>query len=133
MNSAKRGPMRHAIPIVALERALALGAGCGQDEEPGPDEALQEETVMSVPDSTIEREIRARLDADPRLDGEGIELDVDSENGVVSLLGQVPSRMEMSIAREVVMSAPGVVSVAFDSLDVLSERQNAAADTTGTE
>ena len=123
--------MKHARAIVAL--ALAVAAGCGGDEEPAPQEAPQGETVMEVPDSTIEREIRARLDADPRLDGEGIDLDVNSENGVVSLLGQVPSRMEMSIAREVVMSAPGVVSVAFDSLDVLSERQNAAADTTGTE
>ena len=125
--------MRDAIPIVALALAAALAAGCGQDEEPGPDEALQEETVMSVPDSTIEREIRTRFDADPRLDGEGIDLDVSSENGVVSLLGQVPSRMEMSIAREVVMSAPGVVSVTFDSLVILSERQNPAADTTATQ
>ena len=123
--------MRHAIPIVAL--AAAVAAGCGGNDEPAPEEAPQGEAVMAVPDSTIEREIRARLDADPRLDGEGIELDVSSENGVVSLLGEVPSRMEMSIAREVAMSAPGVVSVAFDSLDVLSERENAAADTTATQ
>jgi hypothetical protein len=40
--------------------------------------------------------------------------------------------MEMSIAREVAMSAPGVVTVSFDSLVVLSERQDppAVADTT---
>jgi osmotically-inducible protein OsmY len=123
--------MRHAIPILAL--AAAVAAGCGGNDEPAPEEAPQGEAVMAVPDSTIEREIRARLDADPRLDGEGIELDVSSENGVVSLLGEVPSRMEMSIAREVAMSAPGVVSVAFDSLVVLSERENAAADTTATQ
>ncbi|HET6360830.1 MAG TPA: BON domain-containing protein [Gemmatimonadota bacterium] len=122
--------MKHAIPIVALALAAVVAAGCGGDEEPAPEEAPGEETVMSVPDSTIEREVRARLEADPRLDGEGIDLDVASEDGVVSLLGQVPSRMEMSIAREVAISAPGVVSVVFDSLDVLSERQNAAADTT---
>jgi osmotically-inducible protein OsmY len=125
--------MKHARAIVALTLAAAVATGCGGDEEPAPEEAPQGETVMSVPDSTIEREIRTRLDADPRLDGEGIDLDVSSENGVVSLLGQVPSRMEMSIAREVVMSAPGVVSVTFDSLDVVSERQNAAADTTATQ
>jgi osmotically-inducible protein OsmY len=110
-----------------------VAAGCGGGEEPAPEEAPLDETVMAVPDSTIEREIRTRLDADPRLDGEGIDLDVASENGVVSLLGQVPSRMEMSIAREVAMSAPGVVSVVFDSLDVLSERQNTGADTAGME
>ena len=125
--------MKHAGAIVALTLAVAVGAGCGGDEEPAPEEATRDETVMAVPDSTIEREIRARLDADPRLDGEGIELDVASEDGVVILLGEVPSRMEMSIAREVAMSAPGVVSVVFDSLDVLSERQNAGADTSGME
>lgn len=125
--------MRHAGAIVTLALAAAVGAGCGGNDEPAPEEATRDETVMSVPDSTIEREIRARLDADPRLDGEGIELDVASENGVVSLLGQVPSRMEMSIAREVAMSAPGVVSVDFDSLNVLSEQQNEGADTSGME
>ncbi|HJU86370.1 MAG TPA: BON domain-containing protein [Gemmatimonadota bacterium] len=125
--------MKQAGAIVALALAAAVGAGCGGSEETAPEEATGDETVMSVPDSTIEREIRARLDADPRLDGEEIELDVASENGVVRLLGQVPSRMEMSIAREVAMSSPGVVNVVFDSLDVLSERQNAAADTSGME
>jgi hypothetical protein len=125
--------MVHARAIVALALVAAVAAGCGGGEEPAPEEAPANETVMSVPDSTIEREIRTRLEADPRLDGEGIDLDVASDNGVVSLLGQVPSRMEMSIAREVAMSAPGVVSVVFDSLVVLSERQNAAADTAAPE
>ncbi|HET6638200.1 MAG TPA: BON domain-containing protein [Gemmatimonadota bacterium] len=125
--------MKHARAIVALTLVAVVAAGCGGGEEPAPEEAPLDETVMAVPDSTIEREIRTRLDADPRLDGEGIDLDVASENGVVSLLGQVPSRMEMSIAREVAMSAPGVVSVVFDSLDVLSERQNTGADTAGME
>jgi hypothetical protein len=126
-NPKKRGPMKHATAFVALALVAAFVTGCGGDDAPAPEEAPQSD-VMSVPDSTIERELRTRLDADPRLDGEGIDLEVTSENGVVSLLGQVPSRMEMSIAREVIMSAPGVVSVDFDSLDVLSETQN--ADTT---
>ncbi len=125
--------MKHARAIVALALIAAVAAGCGGGEEPAPEEAPLGEDVMAVPDSTIEREIRTRLEADPRLDAEGIDLDVSSENGVVSLLGQVPSRMEMSIAREVAMSAPGVVSVVFDSLDVVSERQNAASDTAASE
>jgi hypothetical protein len=43
--------------------------------------------------------------------------------------------MEMSIAREVAMSAPGVVNVSLDSLVVLSELQNTAgaADTAAAE
>ena len=126
-------PMKHGKPLVALVLGLAIAAGCGGGEEPAPEEAPQGENVMSVPDSTIEREIRNRLDADPRLDSEGIDLRVASDAGIVSLIGEVPSRMEMSIAREVVLSAPGVVDVNLDSLVVLSEQQNAsaAADTSG--
>jgi osmotically-inducible protein OsmY len=126
--------MKHAKTLVALALAAAVAAGCGGDEEPAPEEALPGENVMSVPDSTIEREIRSRLDADPRLDTEGIDLRVTSQDGTVMLGGQVPSRMEMSIAREVAMSAPGVVTVNLDSLVVVSEQQGAAAaDTAGDE
>lgn len=127
--------MKHAKTLAVLALAVTVAAGCGGDEEPAPEEAPQGETVMSVPDSTIEREIRTRLDADPRLDGEGIDLQVTSQGGTVMLRGQVPSRMEMSIAREVVMSAPGVVNVNLDSLVVVSEQQNASAapDTSGAE
>lgn len=120
--------MKHAKTLVVLALAVTVAAGCGGDEEPAPEEAPQGENVMSVPDSTIEREIRTRLDADPRLDGEGIDLQVTSQGGTVMLRGQVPSRMEMSIAREVAMSAPGVVTVDLDSLVVVSEQQNAPAD-----
>jgi hypothetical protein len=127
--------MKHRNRLVGIGLAFALAVGCGGDEEPAPEEAPAGENVMSVPDSTIEREIGARLDADPRLDGEGIELRVTSDGGIVSLIGEVPSRMEMSIAREVAMSAPGVVNVSLDSLVVLSEQQNAmdAADTAAAE
>lgn len=123
--------MKHRNRVVAMGLAIVLAGGCGGDEEPAPEEAPAGENVMSVPDSTIEREITTRLDADPRLDAEGIDLSVSSEGGVVSLIGEVPSRMEMSIAREVAMSAPGVVNVSLDSLVVLSERQNSpgVADT----
>ena len=127
--------MKHRNRLVGLGLAIVLALGCGGDEEPAPEEAPAGENVMSVPDSTIEREIGTRLDADPRLDGEGIELRVSSDGGIVSLIGEVPTRMEMSIAREVVMSAPGVVNVSLDSLVVLSELQNAtgAADTVAAE
>jgi hypothetical protein len=126
-------PMKYGKTLVALVLGLAITAGCGGGEEPAPEETPQGENVMSVPDSTIEREIRTRLDADPRLDTEGIDLQVASDAGIVSLIGEVPSRMEMSIAREVVLSAPGVVNVNLDSLVVVSEQQNAPAtpDTSG--
>jgi osmotically-inducible protein OsmY len=115
--------------LVALALTITVAAACGDNGEPAPEEAPAGETVMSVPDSTIEREIRSRLDADPRLDGEGIDLRVTSTGGTVMLAGEVPTRMEMSIAREVAMSAPGVATVSFDSLVVLSDQSNAVADT----
>jgi osmotically-inducible protein OsmY len=115
--------MRHGKKLLVLLLGFAIAAACG-GEEPAPEEAPQGENVMSVPDSTIEREIQTRLEADPRLDSEGIDLRVTSAEGIVSLHGEVPSRMEMSIAREVVMSAPGVVDVNIDSLVVVSEQQN---------
>lgn len=118
--------MRQVTMLVALGLTL-LASACGENEEAEP-EAPPGETVMSVPDSTIEREVQSRLDADPRLDGEGIDLRVTSAGGTVMLAGEVPTRREMSIAREVAMSAPGVVTVSFDSLVVLSERQGPPAE-----
>ena len=118
--------MKHGNGIVAWGLESALVAGCG-GEEPAPEEATEGERVMAVPDSTIEREIATRLDADPRLDAEGIRLGASSQDGIVYLTGEVPSRMEMSIAREVAMSAPGVVDVSLDSLIVRSEIENDAA------
>lgn len=116
--------MRKATALVTWGLAAALVMACG-GEETEPDEAPPAgETVMSVPDSTIEREVQTRLDADPRLDKEGIELRVRSVDGTVLLMGGVPSRLEMSIAREVAMSSPGVVSVDLDSLVVASEQQS---------
>jgi osmotically-inducible protein OsmY len=117
--------MRRAGALVTWAVALALAVGaCGGGEEPAQEETVPAgETVMAVPDSTIEREVQTRLDADPRLDKEGIVLRVRAEDGIVNLIGSVPSRMEMSIAREVAISAPGVVNVNMDSLDVASERQ----------
>ena len=117
--------MRKTSVLVTLGVAVLLVAACGGDEEPAPEEtAPAGETVMSVPDSTIEREVQTRLDADPRLDEDGIELRVRSQDGTVLLIGAVPTRMEMSIAREVAVSSPGVVRVDLDSLIVASERQD---------
>lgn len=115
--------MRRTSALVTWAVALTVVA-CGGGEESAPEETVPPgETVMAVPDSTIEREVQTRLDADPRLDKEGIALRARAEDGVVSLIGSVPTRMEMSIAREVAISAPGVVNVNLDSLDVASERQ----------
>ena len=116
--------IRYALAL-ALPLALAVPAcGGGGDEAPDDDDATEEteRTGVVVPDSTLERDIQARFDADPRLDGEEIDLSVRSEDGQVTILGTVPTRKEMSIAREVANSVLGVERVWVDSLEVLSEQ-----------
>lgn len=117
--------MKSTTPFVLLATIAALVAcgGQGAEEATEPDTTAQEERVLSVPDSTIEREVQARLDSDPRLDKEGVEIAVHATDGEVTLVGEVPSRLEMSIAREVAISSPGVRRVLLDSLEVASERR----------
>lgn len=117
--------MKYTTPFVLLATIAALVAcgGQGAEEAPEPDTTAQEERVLSVPDSTIEREVQTRLDSDPRLDKEGVEIAVHASDGEVTLVGEVPSRLEMSIAREVAISSPGVRRVHLDSLEVVSERR----------
>lgn len=110
------------IPLAALAAALTVGCGGDDaDEAPIVSDTTGADDVMSVPDSTIDRELAERIAADPRLAGEGVDVTVRSEDGYVWLLGSVPTRFEMSIAREVAFSAPGVQNVIMDSLVIESE------------
>jgi osmotically-inducible protein OsmY len=119
-----------SIGIVALV-VLAL-VGCRREEE-APAEGSREATGLVVPDTTIMREIATRLDVDPRLDQPDITLEPHSKDGEVTLVGTVPSRFELSIAREIAMSTPGVRQVWLDSVRVLSEeRAPEEADTSAT-
>lgn len=110
----------HALLALALAGLLACG-GAEEAEEPAPADTAAQDEVMFVPDSTIERDVQARIDADPRFDKEGVEIEVRARDGNVTLLGTVPTRMEMSFARQVAISAPGVRNVFLDSLKVQSE------------
>lgn len=113
--------MRSTLSILTL--VLTVFAACrgeGPEEEAPADTADQEE-VIAVPDSMIERELSTRIEADPRLDKEGVEIAVRADAGVVRLVGNVPTRLEMSIAREVALSSPGVRSVSLDSLVIASD------------
>jgi osmotically-inducible protein OsmY len=116
--------------MLAIMVVLALEGCRGEDET--PEEAGEPEGLV-VPDTTIMRELTTRFDADPRLDDPQIELVPHSDEGEVTLVGTVPSRFELSIAREVAMSTPGVKHVWLDSVRVLSERASPQrADTTST-
>lgn len=115
--------MRFPGSILALG-ALVAALACtreGAEEVPEADTTDQDEMIMSVPDSTIERELTARIGSDPRLEVEGVEVTVRSEEGAVWLRGRVPTRFEMAIAREVALSTPGVRNVVLDSLVIASE------------
>lgn len=104
---------------------LTLMAGCGgQGDEAAVEEAAEEEVVPFLPDSTIEQQVQARIEDDPRLDIDGVEIAVRSAEQEVTLVGEVPTRKEWSIAREIALSSPGVKTVYLDSLSVLSEERN---------
>lgn len=111
----------HALLYLVLAGLVACGGGAEEADEAAPADTTGREQVMFVPDSIIEREVRNRLDADPRFDVEDIDIEVHVQDGNVSLVGKVPTRREMSYAREVAGSAPGVHEVFLDSLEVLSE------------
>lgn len=115
----------------ALLLALPLAA-CNRGGEE-PEEATETDSnVMFVPDTTIQRDLNARLDIDPRLDVEDVQLTSHVEEAEVTLVGQVPSRYELGIAMEVARSTPGVRQVWLDSVRVLSENVPVPADTAST-
>ena len=108
-----------SIPAIAiLAAALACGGG---DAEEIPASDLGGDDVMQVADSIIDRELAARFEADPRLADATIDVSARAEDGNVWLRGRVPTRYEMSIARDVVLSTPGVRDVYLDSLVVVSD------------
>ena len=97
-------PVHLATCVAALALVpLAACGGDGADEAPVISDTTGQDDVMNVPDSTIDRELTERIEADPRLAGPGVELTVRSEGGHVWMRGRVPTRYEMSIAREVAL------------------------------
>jgi len=119
-------------PAFALCIALAIPlAGCRRGGEEPEEAAEPERTGLIVPDTTINRDLNARLDIDPRLSDPGIQLEAHAVDGEVTLLGVVPSRYELGIALEVARSTPGVHQVWLDSVQVISEGDEPiVADTT---
>ncbi len=112
--------------LTFLTAALLPFAGCaggnGEEEAPAP----AGEQVPVVADSVIQSQVQASLDADPRLDKEGIRVQAHSTNQEVTLVGTVPSRYEMSIARGNAQSVLGVRRVHLDSLVIESETRGAS-------
>lgn len=118
---------RGRIPTLALGALILLATACrgGDDEAPAP----AGDQVPVVADSVIEVQVQASLDADPRLDAEGIRVEAHSVGQEVTLVGTVPTRLEMSVARTNAQSVLGVKRVLIDSLVVESEMRGRASAT----
>lgn len=120
--------VRGLIPALALGALVLLATACARgDEEEAP--APVGDQVPVVADSVIEVQVQASLDADPRLDGEGIRVVAHSVNQEVTLVGTVPTRLEMSVARANAQSVLGVRRVLIDSLVVESEMRGRTSAT----
>ena len=116
------------IAALALGALILLTTACGRgDEEEAP--AAAGDQVPVVADSVIEAQVQASLDADPRLDRDDIRVEAHSVDQEVTLVGSVPSRLEMSIARTNAQSVLGVKRVLIDSLVVESEQRGEASAT----
>jgi hypothetical protein len=119
---------RGRIPALALGALVLLATACaqgGEEEAPAP----AGDQVPAVADSVIEVQVQASLDADPRLDRDDIRVEAHSVDQEVTLIGSVPSRLEMSIARANAQSVLGVKRVLIDSLEVESEMRGRASAT----
>jgi BON domain-containing protein len=88
--------MRQPRTIVLALCTVLLLAGC-KAVAPAPD------------DAAIKTAIQSRLYQDPALSGRGIQ--VDSQQGVVTLTGTVNSDAEKSLAEQFSLQAPGVKQV----------------------
>jgi hypothetical protein len=119
---------RGRFPALALGALVLLATACAQgDEEEAPTPAG--DRVPVVADSVIEQQVQASLDADPRLGGEDVRVEAHSVEQEVTLVGTVPTRLEMSIARSNAQSVLGVKRVLIDSLVVESEMRGRAGAT----
>jgi hypothetical protein len=122
VNARGRIPALTLGALVLIATACALG---GEEEAPAP----AGDDVPVVADSVIEIQVQASLDADPRLDRDDVRVEAHSVEQEVTLVGSVPTRLEMSIARANAQSVLGVKRVLIDSLVVESEMRGQASAT----
>jgi osmotically-inducible protein OsmY len=117
---------RGRIPALTLGALVLIATACaqgGEEEAPAP----AGDDVPVVADSVIEIQVQASLDADPRLDRDDVRVEAHSVEQEVTLVGSVPTRLEMSIARANAQSVLGVKRVLIDSLVVESEMRGQAS------
>jgi osmotically-inducible protein OsmY len=92
--------------VVAVENVLEV------KEEPNPEKVVNTEDRefgQMVTDATITATVKTKLLANANI--AGTEIDVDTENNVVMLTGQVESRVEKQLAEYIARNTSGVQSV----------------------
>jgi osmotically-inducible protein OsmY len=116
--------MTHArLLSIAVATLVLVGSGCGRDESR---ETTAQQQQARPNDATITMTIQSRYFGDDTVKGH--EIDVDTDNGLVTLSGTVESDAARSRAETIAQSVEGVTRVKND-LRVDATEQTARADT----
>ncbi len=106
-----RGPL-----ALALGLGMVIGAGTALAADPARHHDAKAESQEPVTDTWITTKVKADLVATK--DVSGMDVKVDTVNGVVMLSGMVPSRAEHDKAVQVAKGIKGVKSVDASGLTV---------------
>ena len=108
----------------ALAGVALLGAGCSDQKSPGTvgqkmeratdkmatsTENAASKTATAIDDGAITTKVKTAMVADPTL--KALQINVDTKNGVVTLMGTVDSKAMKDRATEVTQGVSGVKSV----------------------
>lgn len=115
--SKKTRSLRTSLAI-ALGLGIVLGAGQALAVDPPKHHAAKAESQEPVADSWITTKVKADLLATK--DVSGMDVKVDTVNGVVKLSGKVPSKAQHDKAVDVAKAIKGVKSVDDSDLTVSS-------------
>ena len=110
--------MRKSITILAatLTAVLFSGAAIANDDKPAKKPAAEAASAQPVDDTWITTKVKSSLLADS--DVSGLDINVDTLNGVVTLQGQVESQAQIDTATRIARGIEGVTDVQTTNLTV---------------
>ena len=109
------------LVAAALALLIAGGNAVANDNDPPTDRAGNTDSDQPVDDTWITTKVKASLLADE--DVAGLQIDVETVNGVVTLSGDVASQAQIDEAKRITADIEGVTDVNTTAL-----RVDAAAD-----
>ena len=104
------------LATAALALFLAGGTAMANDNDPPTDRDAKGDSEQPVGDTWITTKVKTSLLADE--DVAGLQIDVETVNGVVTLKGDVASQAQIDEARRIASGIEGVVKVDTDGLSV---------------